>query len=304
MEPLVSVIIPTYKRPTDLSRAIESVLNQDYANVEIIVVDDNNADAPERVETESVMKAFENNPKVQYIKHEKNKNGSAARNTGWRASHGEYITFLDDDDEIAHTKIRKQVECLENLDESWGVCYTAYKLFKANGKYQISSECRSGNVYIFALMRTMFMGSGSNLFLRKKVVDEINGYDESFIRQQDIEFMARALENYKLAFIDEPLLIIHQEVRDVHRTYEQINSYAEHYLKKFEDRLNKLNSKDRKRVISVISLERARVACYEKEYKEAFNLVVKNHVSIFAVIKYFFYLLHRALTHKSYGFSL
>ena len=53
-------------------------------------------------------------------------NGSAARNTGWKQSNGKYITFLDDDDEIDRTKIEKQVDCLVNLDVSWGACYTGY----------------------------------------------------------------------------------------------------------------------------------------------------------------------------------
>ncbi len=304
MEPLVSVIIPTYKRPSDLNRAIQSVLNQEYTNIEIFVVDDNDPNTPERLQTETLMDAYSDNSKVFYLKHNKNRNGSAARNTGWKASNGKYITYLDDDDEISVAKIRKQVECLEALDDTWGACYTAYKLIKPNGGYQVSSECRSGDVYIYALMRTMFMGSGSNLFLRKKVVDEIGGYDESFIRNQDIEFMARALEHYKLAYIDEPLLSIHQEIGRTSRTYEQINSYSEHYLNKFEDRLNKLSHKDRKRVVSVISLERARVAVYKKEYKAACRLIFDNRVSVISVIRYFVYLVHRAVTHKSYGFSL
>lgn len=183
---LVSVVIPTYKRPIYLKRAIDSVLNQTYENVELIVVDDNNPDTPARLETEDLMAHYSDNPKVKYLKHDKNRNGSAARNTGWRAATGEYITYLDDDDEIAPEKIAKQVHCLEALDISWGACYTAYYVHKSNGGYQVSSEKRSGTLYVEALMRTLFMGSGSNLLLRKSVVDEIGGYDESFERNQDI----------------------------------------------------------------------------------------------------------------------
>lgn len=304
MKPLVSVVIPTYKRPTDLKRAVDSVLNQDYKNIEIFVVDDNNAGTPERAETENLMKQYAENTKVKYLKHDKNRNGSAARNTGWKSAKGKYITYLDDDDEISKSKIKKQVECLEALDDSWGACYTAYRLVKADGSYQISSESRSGDVYLYALMRTMFMGSGSNLFLRKSVVDEIGGYDESFQRNQDIEFMARALEHHKLAYIDEDLLIIHQDRTPTHRTYEQINSYSEHYINTFTDRFNKLSKRDRKRVISVIALERSRVALYHKKYKEIFKILAENRVSVLAIIKYVVYLVHRTVTHKSYGFSL
>lgn len=85
-------------------------------------------------------------------------------------------------------------------------------------------------------MRTMFMGSGSNLFLRKKVVDEIGGYDESFQRNQDIEFLVRVLENYKLAYVDEVLLTIYQEGNRVSRSFEQIDKYAKYYLEVFQDK--------------------------------------------------------------------
>ena len=304
MQPLVSVIIPTYKRPTDLKRAIDSVLNQSYSNIEIKVVDDNDKDSSYRQETEKVMEEYANHKSVEYLKHEYNRNGSAARNTGWKAAKGEYITYLDDDDEISPERIKKQVECLESKDASWGACYTAYKVIKPNGKYQISSESREGYLYVEALMRTLFMGSGSNLLLRKSVVDEINGYDETFMRNQDIEFMARALEKYKLAYIDEQLLTIHLEIRQFKRSYEQLESYTRHYLEKFEDRLNALKEKDKKRVMSVISLERCRQAFEYKKYGNIFMILKENKVPLWAIIKYLFYLIYRILTHKSYGFSL
>lgn len=302
MTPLVTVVIPTYKRPTDLRRAIESVLNQKYSNIEIKVVDDNNPDTPERKETQALMEQFKDNDRVEYFQHEKNKGGSAARNTGWRKAKGAYITFLDDDDEISPDKIGKQVECLEKLDKTWGACYTAYKVVKPNGGYQISSESRSGNLYTEALMRTMFMGSGSNLFLRKSVVDEINGYDESFARNQDIEFMARALENYKLAYIDEPLLTIHFEIRAVERTFDQVEEYTKHYLDVFETRFKKLSKKDRKRVLTVISIERARLALQMGIKKRALLIIKENKVGIVPLIRYGIYIVHRLITHKSYGF--
>ena len=79
---LISVVIPTYKNRGGLVSSIESVLNQTYTNFEVIVVDDNSPTSMERGTTEQIMQQFVNNPKVVYIKHEKNKNGAAARNTG------------------------------------------------------------------------------------------------------------------------------------------------------------------------------------------------------------------------------
>lgn len=304
IEPLVSVVIPTYNRPKYLKRCLDSVLMQSYKNIEIFVVDDNNPNTEARLETEMLMDEYRENDRVSYVKHEYNKNGSAARNTGWRHAAGKYITYVDDDDVIASTKIQKQVECLEALDESWGACYTGYTLLKPNGAQQKSSEKRSGNCYVYALMRTMFMGSGSNLFLRKSVVDEIQGYDETFVRNQDIEFMVRALEKYKLAYIDENLLIIHQEKDRKKRSFEEIDGYAKYFLFKFEKRINNLSYVDKKNVLTVISLERMRIAFSLKHYKDGIAILRDNKVSLLNCLKYFDYLVYRKITKKSFGFSL
>lgn len=301
--PLVSVVIPTYSRPTYLKRCVESVLKQTYKNVEIFVVDDNNPETEARFATEAVMAEFANDHQVHYLQHEFNKNGSAARNTGWRASSGKYITYLDDDDVIAPTKLQKQVECMETLDESWGACYTGYEVVKEHGDRQISSEKRSGDCYLNALMRTMFMGSGSNLFLRKSVVDEIGGYDESFQRNQDIEFMARALEHYKLAYIDEDLLTIYQVGNRITRSFEQLDDYAKHYLETFQEKIDALPNHEKERVIAVISLERCRVAFYKKHYIDGLRILKENNVGVKYWFKYTRYLINRILTGKSYGFD-
>lgn len=302
-KPLVSIVVPTYGRPNFLKRCIDSILEQTYKNIEIIIVDDNDPDTEARIATEKVMHQYEKNSLIIYLQHDKNRNGSAARNTGWKRASGKYITFIDDDDEISEKKIEKQVECLEKLDDSWGACYTGYRLVKEHGQNQISTEKRSGDCYVDALMRTMFMGSGSNLFLRKKVVDEINGYDESFIRNQDIEFMARALEHHKLAYIDEVLLTIHQEGERKGRTFEEIEKYTKHYLEKFSERIEHLEKNEKKRVVAVISLERFRIALYKKRYIDGIKILKENHVSVAYFIKYIIYLMKRVITKKSYGFK-
>ena len=100
--PTVSVIIPTYNRAHLVGRAIKSVLNQTYRDFEIIVVDDGSTD-----NTKDIIKEFQKKDKrIKYIPYEKNKGGSAARNTGIKAAKGEYIAFLDSDDEWAY-EIRK-----------------------------------------------------------------------------------------------------------------------------------------------------------------------------------------------------
>jgi glycosyltransferase involved in cell wall biosynthesis len=287
-----------------IARAVDSVLNQTYENIEIFVVDDNDPSFLERKATEKVMKQYENNPKVSYIKHESNKNGSAARNTGWRLAKGEYITYLDDDDEISPKKIQAQVECLKKLDDSWGACYTAYHTLMQDGTIQKSCTNQSGDVYLRALMRAFYVGSGSNLLLRKKVVDKIGGFDEEFKRNQDIEFMARAFEKYKVAYVPEDLLTIHWEVRAIKRSFDFVESISEFYINKMSSRLEKLSDNDRHRVLAVIALDRAKVALYYKKYKYIFKLLRKYSVTFRELLLYITYLCNRFVTKTSYGFYL
>lgn len=302
LRPLVSVVIPTYKRPDMLVRAIRSVLNQTYKPIEIIVVDDNGKNLEEQLRTEALIQDFKE--VISYIVHEKNKGGSAARNTGWREAKGKYITYLDDDDEINSEKISEQVKCLEALDDSWGACYTAYHIQHPNGFVQKSATNQQGDVYLRALMRTFYMGSGSNVLYKKDIVDLVGGYDETFKRNQDIEFMTRCFEKCNVAYVDKDLLTVHLEIREFKRTFKFLDDVTEFYLDKFQDRINLLNTRDKHRVISVITLDRVRIAVMYHEFKYSIRLLKNNHVKIGEIISYIIYLVKRYLTKQSYGFYL
>lgn len=108
--PIVSIIIPTYGRPKLLIRAINSVLNQSYTNTEIIIVDDNNPNSPERKETQLLLEECLEDPRIQYIQMAKNSGGALARNKGVEFSNGYLVCFLDDDDEFLPNKLELQVE--------------------------------------------------------------------------------------------------------------------------------------------------------------------------------------------------
>ena len=195
MDGLVSVIIPTYLRPTNLCRAIDSVLNQTYKNIEIIVVDDNGKGSYNQIETRKVITPYLCLVNFSYLVHEENRNGAVARNTGLKYSHGEYIAFLDDDDEFLPSKIELQVNALKNLDESWGGCYCNTNLI---GRRKVClNDDESGNLTEGMLLGNIRFNS-SSLLLRKSVCVELNGFDESFIRHQDWEFMIRFFRSYKL----------------------------------------------------------------------------------------------------------
>ena len=153
----VSTIITTYRRADMLKRAIDSVLNQTYSNIEVIVVDDNDEKSEDRKNTEEIMTSYANNPKVKYIKHKVNMNGAAARNTGIKNSTGEIVCFLDDDDWYLETKIEKQLEFLcKNKD------YKAIDL-KVNIKQpKISTEAAKSVNTLLAEFSTKFSTNDSN----------------------------------------------------------------------------------------------------------------------------------------------
>ena len=99
------------------------------------------------------------------------------------------------------------------------------------------------------------------------------------------------------------LLTIYQEGNRTTRTFEQIDKSTQHYLEKFEQRINSLEPKVRKRVVSVISLERSRVAVYARKYKQGLKILSDNDVPIIYIVRYIRYLFARKITHNSYGFN-
>ena len=106
---MVSVIITTYKRePETVERAAKSILEQTYKDIELIIVDDSPASFDKRIAVEKRVKELSSS--IKYIKHETNMGACAARNTGIRSANGEYVAFLDDDDEWLPDKLEKQMK--------------------------------------------------------------------------------------------------------------------------------------------------------------------------------------------------
>ena len=125
----VSVIMPTYGKPELLSRSIRSVQNQTYPEWELIIVDDHNPETEGRKQTETLMAQYAADKRIRYIKHEHNMNGSAARNTGIAAATGDYIAFLDSDDEYAPERLERCVKALsECSDPKYAGVYTGCEI--------------------------------------------------------------------------------------------------------------------------------------------------------------------------------
>lgn len=243
----VSVIIPTYGGSESLIRTVESVLEQDYCDFEVIVVDDNNPETEARKNTEKIMSRYLNSGKVKYIKHEFNKNGSAARNTGFRASVGSFICLLDDDDIFLPGKIEKQVLYLKSHPE-YGACYCWRKQFN-------KSICESFTGDLSEqLLDLSFTPTTSAIMIRKTCFEALNGFDESYRRHQDFEFMLRFYEQYKIGVVEEVLVeIIGNEVLNQLKG-KKLYEMKVHFFSQFEHHINRIERQSagfKKRVYAV-----------------------------------------------------
>lgn len=301
--PLISVIIPTYKRPTYLARAIDSALNQNYDRVEIIVVDDNDAESEGRALTEKVMEKYSQNPCVTYIKHEVNKNGSAARNTGFKHAQGEYVAFLDDDDEFLPEKLSSQLECLQGKDSSFGACYSNYLRVNENGKLvDICKENREGYLHCEALKRNIFAQAGSNLLIKREFYEKINGFDESFQRNQDIEFMARLFEVCQVAYCETMGLKIYLNSTGKKRV--DFVELTNQYKGNFAAMIGKLDENEQREIYKMLDVQVLRhILLNKKSFKETVAHIKKSRLNLLYIIKYFCYLVNRKLTKTAYGFK-
>ncbi len=119
--PLISVVLPTFNRKRLLPRAINSVLNQTYKNLELIIIDDGSTD-----NTEEIVKAY-SDTRIRYCKQKLNRGGSAARNAGIKLAKGELISFQDSDDEWLPEKLERQVRKFSEVGDDVGVIYCGYE---------------------------------------------------------------------------------------------------------------------------------------------------------------------------------
>lgn len=257
MSDSISVIIPTYKNRGGLIHSIESVLNQDFPNLEIIVVDDNGIGSPFQIATHEIVAKY---PSVKYIAHNINRNGAAARNTGIKAATSSYIAFLDDDDIFLPGKLRKQIDYLK-INNKYDACYCYTE--NPDGKRNIVIPY-VGDVTEQLLVLKSAMPT-STLMFRTVALEKIGGFDESFRRHQDFELLLRFFNaGFKIGCVEECLTrwgnnngenILHGQALEDMKTYyfslfdKVINEleltrpgikkqiYAIHYSKVFVDHI-------------------------------------------------------------------
>ena len=203
MRPRVSVVIPVFNRAQAVERAIASVLAQTCQDFEIIVVDDGSTDT-----TISVVKAM-TDPRIRLIRHEMNRGGGAARNTGYRAGSAPFVAFLDSDDEWLPTKLERQLEVFERGDDRLGLVYTGADRIYPDGTAKRYIPRRDADL-ARTLLTENVIGETSLGMVRRSALDAIDGFDESLPAAQDMDLWLRLCERFRAKLVPEALVRVNK----------------------------------------------------------------------------------------------
>jgi glycosyltransferase involved in cell wall biosynthesis len=204
--PRVSVVIPSYNRGATLGRAIHSVLQQDFRDLELIVADDGSTD-----QTKSVIAGFQD-PRLRYIRRPQRGGAGAARNTGIEHARAPLIAFLDSDDEWLPERLTKTVHALESAAPETELCLCA--LLRWNGRDVVYSPARDrmgtrkGHFRKDILFHNFALTS--TWLVRRSAFTRVGGFDEQLRSLVDWEWLVRYSVAGKVVLLDLPLVVVYQ----------------------------------------------------------------------------------------------
>lgn len=196
--PFVSIIIPTYNRGWVIKEAIDSVLEQTYKNVELLVVDDESTD-----NTTEILNAY---GKDIQVLTQKNKGVSAARNRGISEAKGELIAFLDSDDLWLPKKLAVQVDFFQSNPEAL-ICQTE-EIWIRNGKrVNPKKKHKKYSGMIFNQCLPLCIVSPSAVMMRRSLLKKVGLFDEHLPACEDYDLWLRVSWQYPIYLIDTPLIV-------------------------------------------------------------------------------------------------
>jgi len=203
--PAVTVIIPSYNRAHVVKRAIKSVLAQTYQHFEIIIVDDGSTD-----NTAEVVKSIADD-RVKYIRHDVNKGTpAAARNTGIREASGEFVGFVDSDDEWLPGKLEKQIEKFLSSAPGVGVVYGGYAVLDEKTGRVMGEVHPKKRGHIFEeVLKLLIPATPLVHLVKRECFDRVGLFDEDLRFAEDFDMWLRIAEQYEFDFVDEVVAVYH-----------------------------------------------------------------------------------------------
>ncbi len=204
--PLITVIIPTYNRAHLIERAIKSVLGQTYKEIEVFIIDDASTD-----NTKEVVKQFKSKC-IHYIRLKTNKGVSNARNIGIEKAKGEYIAFLDSDDEWLPTKLEQQIKAFQNTKFKKIIVITCGFSFIRKANSQQWTPKLKGDVLADMLYGKIRDHQPQCWLIKKELIDINNiRFDIRMHSSEDWDFLIQLLKVGQLDYVSDILVNIYQD---------------------------------------------------------------------------------------------
>jgi glycosyltransferase involved in cell wall biosynthesis len=217
--PLVSVIIPSYNRERLIIKSVNSVLNQTFTDYEILIIDDASTDNTKEVIDNLKLE------NIRYFRLEKNGGQCIARNFGIKQAKGDYIAFLDSDDEWLPRKLELQVKCFEegpdNLGCVYGFCYQTDVI--KNETITVNENFHRGNIRN-TLIEGFCPPTPSLFMVKKSALQDVSGFDEKLITFVDLDIWIRLSEKYHFDYIEEPIIVKYEQIGD-----QYVNNFEKRY---------------------------------------------------------------------------
>lgn len=218
---LVSCILTTYNRCNLLKRSLDSIINQTYKNIEIFIIDDCSSDS-----TGEIIKIY-NDSRIRYIRHSFNKGLAQARNTGMENSNGEFIAFLDDDDEWLPNKIKEQLNVFKYSEfKNLGMVMCGMR--RINGlNIKEQKEILRGNLHDKMLIDQPLIGNGSCALIKKEIFQKYGGFDPRYKRGIDGYYFSKISRNYQIDFCDQILVNYYEDMNGRISNYQNLDKVRE-----------------------------------------------------------------------------
>lgn len=219
---LVSAIITTHNRYNLLKRAVKSVFDQTYENIELIVVDDGSDD-------ETKEWCLTQNLKYIYIPKNESKGGNYARNLGIKHSKGEYVAFLDDDDYWLPEKISKQIELLIKCDCELVHGGRRLEIINSDGSISFKNilpYVGHGGDMSKRILQTICCTT-STICVKRKALIDVGLFDENLKFWQEYELTIRLAQRKPFFYVNEPVTVYRVDYSDSNRLTNKYNSWKE-----------------------------------------------------------------------------
>jgi glycosyltransferase involved in cell wall biosynthesis len=230
---MVSVVIPTHNRVELLKNAVESVLKQTYEDYEMIIVDDGSTDG-----TGEFLKGLRND-RMSFHRFQEPVGGNLARNKGITMASGEFVAFLDDDDEWMPEKLEKQMKLFE--DNSVGLVYTGSEIIYTYYDIKYKNIPRNrGDLFKKVLIRNC-IGTTSSVVVRKSILEIAGLFDEDIRMRQDQDLWIRICRLCNVDVVEEPLIRYffrkdaNQISLDLEKYWETVERFDEKYSEYIEE---------------------------------------------------------------------